>query len=399
MATLIRFWITISLVAMLFACSVPVMSQDLYGSPDANGSYGDSGDNLYGGNEQASQSPSQYGGNEQTSQSPNQYGGSEQTSQSPNQYGGSEQTSQSPSQYSGNEQTSQDSAYGPSVYGGSSSNSYGYDANGSGGSYGASEQPVASSESSGSSRSPQRSSPQPSQSARKSSPKASKPSQSSQDSSSVSSGPQTTTPVETFPPSRMTTFAVDIHFVAGYDLRSSYIAFHFCSGSPNITQCAIYNGVGSEAKLIAVEMVVTEDVFKTFSDDERRLWHSHEFPITSGIFVLPNLSPEEELRALQGVISTYGKVTNLYHPGTNAPTGVPALAYGWTTEDQVNEALVNRMEKILNLTTTRQERIEARKALKRPTLVEGHDEYLDTGFINEYDLSWVQVDEEGDPIQ
>ena len=215
-----------------------------------------------------------------------------------------------------------------------------------------------------------------------------------------SPAPETSTPAPVYPPSLMTVFAADIHFVAGYDLTSSYIAYHFCSGTPKVTQCTVFDGIGSDARLIAVELIVSGDVFKTFSFSERQLWHSHAFAITSGIFVIPGLSGEQELTTLQSLIGTYGKVTNFYPPNEDVPLEAPQLAYGWTNDAQVNANLVRQMEKTLGLDTTLEQRREARKGLKVPDQVEGHDEYHNTGIINQYDITRIRVNPEtGEPTR
>nr|XP_024365131.1 oil body-associated protein 2A-like isoform X3 [Physcomitrium patens] len=42
-------------------------------------------------------------------------------------------------------------------------------------------------------------------------------------------------------------------------------------------QCAVYDSDQANARLIGVEYVISEKVFKTFPQEEKQLWHSHAF--------------------------------------------------------------------------------------------------------------------------
>ena len=55
-------------------------------------------------------------------------------------------------------------------------------------------------------------------------------------------------------------------------------ANHFCTHlSEDFHQCVIYHSNAETAKLIGVEYIVSERLFKSLPDDEKRLWHSHGY--------------------------------------------------------------------------------------------------------------------------
>ena len=196
---------------------------------------------------------------------------------------------------------------------------------------------------------------------------------------------ETSTPTSIFPTALLNTFAVDIHYLAGHDINTTHLSYHFCKElSPDFLQCDLYNGIDANATLLGVELVVSEDAFKTFPISERRLWHSHAFAVKNGIFVLPELSLADETEALKSIIKTYGKITAFYPQSPVFPISVPQLAFGWVTKSQVNNKILADMDKQLNLTTTAKERTAARKSLVAPKKIKGADDFLVTGKTLQY---------------
>jgi hypothetical protein len=206
----------------------------------------------------------------------------------------------------------------------------------------------------------------------------------SYDSSKPSSTPK-------FPTSLLTGFVVDIHFLA-VDIHFQYIAYHYCSDLfSGFTQCAIYNGTGSNSRLIATEQIVSAEIFATLPLAERKLYHSHAYSVKNGLLVLPGLSPEEELKAMAGVMNTYGKVVDYWHSYQDFPLGPPRLAYGLAADNQLNTTIIEEMDKALNLGTTWLERKKARAGLKMPTIIEGANDYLTSGKYPQYVIKEFDV--------
>ena len=44
------------------------------------------------------------------------------------------------------------------------------------------------------------------------------------------------------------------------------------------------------ARLIGVEYIITEKLFRTLDDEEKKLWHSHKYEIESGKYVYVQLN-------------------------------------------------------------------------------------------------------------
>ena len=65
--------------------------------------------------------------------------------------------------------------------------------------------------------------------------------------------------------------------------------------------------------------MVPKHVFETFEAEEQKLWHSHEFEVSSGMLILPK--PEAvgreswesmELEAMKQVVGLYGKTFHFW---------------------------------------------------------------------------------------
>lgn len=74
-------------------------------------------------------------------------------------------------------------------------------------------------------------------------------------------------------------------------------ATHYCSHvQKDLRQCLIYDSPDKEARLIGVEYMIPKHLFPTLPDEEKKLWHSHDFEVKSGMLILPkpeNADPDE----------------------------------------------------------------------------------------------------------
>ncbi|OZJ06315.1 hypothetical protein BZG36_00726 [Bifiguratus adelaidae] len=123
-------------------------------------------------------------------------------------------------------------------------------------------------------------------------------------------------------------------------------ANHFCSHqSKTVRQCLIYDSNSKDARLIGVEYMIPKRVYETLPDEEKSLWHSHEFEVKSGMLVLPKPSyvtqDEWELaerQAMKEVVGLYGKTWHFWQidRGDELPLGYPKLMGSLTDHIQVD---------------------------------------------------------------
>ena len=208
----------------------------------------------------------------------------------------------------------------------------------------------------------------------------------------TAAGPQNIT---TYPTQNYTLYLADIHFVSG-NLSAQYIAHHFCHFvNEDLMQCALYNDSTPNARFIGNEYFITKALFDTLDDEERNLWHSHPFEVQSGLFVAPDLSPEDEFTVMEWLMGTFGKVADTWQFFESFPFGPPKLGMALALDSQVDWNVADLMDKQLNLTTTHQQRRQERAELIAPPKTPGADNYLVTGNASQYQVYQIMLDNNG----
>ncbi|GAA6022963.1 hypothetical protein JCM8202_000290 [Rhodotorula sphaerocarpa] len=165
------------------------------------------------------------------------------------------------------------------------------------------------------------------------------------------------------------------------DRTSVVSAHHFCScvrheeGVHKVRQCIIYDSDRPDARLIGIEYVVSEDVFRGLPQEEKKYWHSHKYEVESGQLVLKskNFVPvAAEDVAEQGVMkelqTTYGKTIHTWRPELHPdlPLGPPSLMMSFTGDDQVEPSVLDTRDRIEGQSTAHKRELRA--------------QYLDTGY-------------------
>ncbi|MCR6722117.1 MAG: OBAP family protein [Chitinophagaceae bacterium] len=54
-------------------------------------------------------------------------------------------------------------------------------------------------------------------------------------------------------------------------------------------QAIIFDGNTRDAKIMGVEYIITERLFKELDEEEKRLWHSHHHEVKSGTLIAPGI--------------------------------------------------------------------------------------------------------------
>ncbi|XWW46234.1 OBAP family protein [Fibrella sp. USSR17] len=144
------------------------------------------------------------------------------------------------------------------------------------------------------------------------------------------------------PLSKLNMYLDGFHFYNG-DLRSQMEAHHYCSViNDDLIQCVIFDGNGENAKIMGVEYIVSEKLFKTLPAEEKTLWHSHSHEVKSGTLIGPGLPLAAEHELMEKLVSTYGKTTHTWHTDRELalPVGPPQIMMGFTKDGQLDPRLV-----------------------------------------------------------
>lgn len=140
----------------------------------------------------------------------------------------------------------------------------------------------------------------------------------------------------------MSEFLNGFHFYAD-DMSRQIEANHICTHlTEDFHQCAIYDSTQSNAKLIGIEYIVSERVFKSLPDEEKRLWHSHNYEVKSGELITTRMAKAADHAFMKNLVTTYGKTWHTWQIDLypDFPSGIPQLMMGFTKDGQAKPRMV-----------------------------------------------------------
>lgn len=163
------------------------------------------------------------------------------------------------------------------------------------------------------------------------------------------------------------------HFYNGR-IQAQVEAHHFCSVlNEEMTQCVIFDGNTSDAKLMGVEYIISKRLFETLSPEEKPLWHSHVHEVKSGQLIVPGIPPQAEHEFMEKIIGTYGKTWHTWHTDQQValPVGHPLLMMGFTGNGQAHAGLVEGRDRRFKIQS--QDKRKERENIVAPPITPGAD--------------------------
>ncbi|MGN6417200.1 MAG: OBAP family protein [Pseudobacter sp.] len=155
------------------------------------------------------------------------------------------------------------------------------------------------------------------------------------------------------PISRISAYLNGFHFYNG-NIDAQMEAHHYVSQlNEDLYQAIIFDGNKEDAKIMGVEYIITEKLFKTLPEEEKKLWHSHHHEVSSGTLIAPGIPMAVEHELMEKLISTYGKTIHTWHTDQerSLPMGSPMIMMGFTKEGQLNSSLLADRDKRFNIST------------------------------------------------
>jgi hypothetical protein len=143
------------------------------------------------------------------------------------------------------------------------------------------------------------------------------------------------------------------HFYNG-NQHAQMEAHHYVSQlNEDVHQAIIYDGNGEDAKLMGVEYIISEKLFKTLDNEEKKLWHSHHYEVKSGELIAPGIPDIAEHQLMEKLVSTYGKTIHTWHTDQkrNLPLGSPMIMMGFTKDGQLRPDLLQQRDKRFGIST------------------------------------------------
>ena len=114
----------------------------------------------------------------------------------------------------------------------------------------------------------------------------------------------------------------------------SQVAYHFCKPvNDDLNQCVLYDGVGPDARLIGVEYLVSDALYRTMPPEEKAYWHDHKYEVDSGLLKSLTQAGADEEKTLAAVRPLWGKVYHTWATGKTYPIGPPRLFWAVTGQE------------------------------------------------------------------
>jgi hypothetical protein len=155
------------------------------------------------------------------------------------------------------------------------------------------------------------------------------------------------------PISKINVYLDGFHFYNG-NINAQMEAHHYVSQiNEDLYQAIMYDGNGPDAKIMGVEYIISERLFKTLPDEEKKLWHSHHHEVKSGSLIAPGIPQLAEHELMEKLVSTYGKIIHTWHTDQNRtlPVGSPMIMMGFTKDGQLKQQLLVDRDKRFNIST------------------------------------------------
>lgn len=134
---------------------------------------------------------------------------------------------------------------------------------------------------------------------------------------------------------------------------------HFCRQvNEDFAQCALFDGNTAQANLTGIEFIISEKLFESLPEDERKHWHPHNYEILSGQLVAPNIPAVAEKELMKGKMNSYGKTWHVWatDQGQSLPLGPAMLAWSFNRQGEEKPELVEERDRRFKTSTEEKRR-------------------------------------------
>jgi hypothetical protein len=153
---------------------------------------------------------------------------------------------------------------------------------------------------------------------------------------------------------------LDIYLVGFHPMKDNphhqMEVHHYCRQvNEDFAQCALWDANTRNANLNGIEYIISERLFESLPEDERRYWHPHNYEILSGLLIAPGLPKSAELALMKGKMNSYGKTWHVWDTGSwgkrgdDLPLGKPHLAWSFNADGEALPGLVETRDRSMSL--------------------------------------------------
>jgi hypothetical protein len=135
--------------------------------------------------------------------------------------------------------------------------------------------------------------------------------------------------------------------IAKKDPKFQLVTQHYCTAHTGehadgqLFQCLLFDSVGTNAKLLGVEYIIGDEMYRRLPDEEKKYWHAHTYEVLGGGLIAPGMKPDDELKFMKMILTTWGKAWHTWpDPKSPVPMGEPLLIWSLMADGQVDPKVV-----------------------------------------------------------
>jgi hypothetical protein len=119
-------------------------------------------------------------------------------------------------------------------------------------------------------------------------------------------------------------------------------------------QCLLFDSCEKNAKLLGVEYIVTDAVYRRLPEAEKKYWHPHTYEVLAGGLIAPGMESGDESKFMKALLHTWGKTWHTWpDPRTPVPLGEPLLIWSFTGDGQANEDVIATRDRQFGVSTAK----------------------------------------------
>lgn|GEM_PF-202109 len=166
----------------------------------------------------------------------------------------------------------------------------------------------------------------------------------------------------------------DIYLVGFHPLKDhpemQLEAHHYCHQvNQDFAQCVLFDGNTDKANMNGIEYIISEKLFESLPEQEKKYWHPHNGEILSGQLVAPGIPQTAEKSLMKEKMNSYGKTWHVWNtghegqPGDKLPLGEPMLAWSFNRDGEILPSLLEKRDKAMKINSAekRKDRAELRQ--------------------------------------
>ena len=144
-----------------------------------------------------------------------------------------------------------------------------------------------------------------------------------------------------------------IHIARG-NPKFQIVAQHYCAPhGEQMHQCILFDSTDKNAKLLGVEYIISDKLYRDLPEGEKKYWHPHTYEVLAGGLIAPSMTPADEMKFMKALITTWGKTWHTWpDPTTTVPMGEPLLMWALTGDGQDDKKVIAQRDRTFGVSIT-----------------------------------------------